>query len=257
MKLLLAKLFVALSLAGSALTFGVFTPKPTVPVSALNRFETAQMQTVLLRTEDGGQGSGVVVKRTNPSGEVRFFVWTAAHVVEGFTDIEVVRIGRENGTRIECELTWCAVVIAVSKEMDVALLWVHIPSEFVMPVEFEFNLPRVGDPIIHIGNYYGEAYDGSVAVGIVSMIGVHPRTFPDWPWLVLDQTDALVVPGSSGGGIFDANGRVLGIVVGLHTPGIGLYVPVRELLKWSEVSGTTWALKLDWCPADDALLPHS
>jgi len=66
-----------------------------------------------------------------------------------------------------------------------------------------------------------------------------------------------VVPGSSGGGIFDANGRVLGIVVGLHTPGIGLYVPVRELLKWSEVSGTTWALKLDWCPADDALLPHS
>jgi len=254
MKHLVAKLLVALALATSALTFTVFNPG--TPVVQLNRFERAQMQTVLIRSADGGEGSGVIVERTNPDGEKRFFAWTAAHVVAGFTEVEVVRIGRENAERIDCELTFPAFVISFSEAEDLALLWVQIPASFVLPVEFQFNLPHVGDPVVHVGNYEGGDYDQSVATGIVAQIGVHPP-FPDWPRPLLDQTDALVIPGSSGGGIFDADGKVLGIVVARHELGISFYVPTRQILKWSVPAGVTWALMLDWCPSDDALKPHS
>jgi len=255
MKEFIANLLAAATIAVTALT-GVFTPSTPAPVEILNKYEVAQMQTVLIRVDGGGMGSGVVVKRTNPSGETRFFVWTAAHVVDGAKEIEIVRIGREDNARVDCELTWSAITIALSKAEDLALLWVQTPSEFILPVEFNFTLPRIGDPIFHVGNYYGDMYDRSVAVGIVAMIGVHPQ-LADWPWPLLDQTDLLIVPGSSGGGVFDANGKVIGLIVGLHTPGISLYVPVREILRWSAISGTTWALQLDWCPTDESLTEAS
>lgn len=248
------KKFLLIPLAAVAIWTAVLvTPlfRPDPP--ALNLYERSQVQTVLIRVADGAQGSGVVIERVNARGEPRFFVWTAAHVVEDVNQVEVVRLGRENGAKLDCEMVWQALVIARADAEDLALLWLDVPySVFFSPVEFEFVLPKIGDPVYHCGNFYGANFDGSVSEGIISQIGVRPfdLRFRGWHWEVTDQTTAFAVPGSSGGGVFNQQGRVVGLIVGGPTEGFSCYVPVRIMQQVAEREGIEWALESGGCPSD-------
>lgn len=251
------KKFLILPLAILALWVGVLVhavPDDSPPAVVLNQYEKAQIQTVLVRTSHG-TGTGVVIQRANTLGESRLFVWTAAHVVGDFNKVEVVRPGRENGARIDCEIVWPAFVIAKDEHIDVAILWLDsFVSPFFLPVEFEFALPRVGDPVFHVGNFYGLNFDGSVSIGIISQIGVRPDAERfRWHWENVDQTTTFACSGSSGGGVFNAQGKVLGLIVGGPSEGISCYMPVRILDKWTTSEGFSWALAGDWCPQDQIL----
>lgn len=237
-----------------AFLVSAFNSKPVpVPGPVLNQYEKAQLQTVLVRSPDGS-GSGVVVQRANSLGEPRLFVWTAAHVVEGYNQVEVVRTARQDGAKLDCELVWAALVIARDAHIDVAVLWLDTkPSEFFLPVEFDFVIPHVGDSVFHVGNFYGADFDGSVSTGVISQLGVTPSDrYRNWFWANLDQTTAFAVPGSSGGPVFDAQGEVIGLIVSgpIRTGGISCYVPTRIMEKWAMSEGFGWSLRGPWCPQD-------
>lgn len=126
---LLVKKFVILPVAALALWLGFLfhaLPEKSPPAVVLNQYEKAQIQTVLVRTPEG-TGTGVVVQRANTFKQPRLFVWTAAHVVGDFHQVEIVRPGRENFAKVDCETVWSALVIARDEHIDIALLWLDSP----------------------------------------------------------------------------------------------------------------------------------
>ena len=85
----------------------------------------------------------------------------------------------------------------------------------------------VGDPVFAVGNPLG-VLSSSVSQGIVS--GLDRTINVDGHNMTLMQTDAAVNPGNSGGGLFNANGELIGIVnaksYGLEVEGIGFAIPM-------------------------------
>lgn len=213
----------------------------------------AQQQVTLLK-DDRGTGSGFVVVRENARGEKRVFLWTAAHVIEQSPKQQVIRLfhfdGRKGGNA-----TFKGRVIVYSRKHDLALLLVDCPSDFFRNSKFASRDARLGDPVTVVGNPHGEDYDGSVHFGTVSQVGIRPE---EWPWAIdLDQTTAIIVPGNSGGPVFNKHGEVVGVAVGwARMPGIGAYVPLRQIENWASRSGLLWALRGNLCPSDEILEKH-
>lgn len=223
----------------------------TAKYSPENKFERAQRETVLLTLPDG-QGSGVVVRRESVDG-VRLFIWTAAHVVEGFSEVEVSYFVRYGGERVG-RVSFKARVLARDDAKDIALLWLKADPNYFGAAVFDFDPQRVGDKQFHVGNFYGDAFDGSVSSGILSQIGIKPED-PQWPWATpLDQTTCAAIFGSSGGPVFDVEGEVVGLIVG-GAVGNGFieYVPTREILKWAHTQAIAWAVVGRYCPSDSTL----
>ena len=87
---------------------------------------------------------------------------------------------------------------------------------------------RVGSLVVAVGNPLGLA--GSVTAGVVSALGRSlPARTRGATRLIEDviQTDAALNPGSSGGALADARGRVVGINTAVAGIGLGLAVPVN------------------------------
>lgn len=216
-----------------------------------NKYEYAQKATVILES-DSSFGSGVTVQRVNPDWKVRTFVWTAAHVVRGCNTIKVRVIDRYQYQKVG-EHDFVARVLARDSADDLALLEiVEAPAQYFHSVQFDRPLyERVGTQVFHVGNYHGPLFDGSVSTGIVSQSGAAP---PETPWRTTDQTTAFIEHGSSGGGLFDErDSAVVGIVVGMVGPGIGFYVPIREIDRFAHVHHVAFALRGQDCPNDAAL----
>jgi S1-C subfamily serine protease len=82
--------------------------------------------------------------------------------------------------------------------------------------------------VVAVGNPLGLA--GSVTAGVVSALGrAMPARTRTASRIIEDviQTDAALNPGSSGGALADARGRVVGINTAVAGVGLGLAVPVN------------------------------
>jgi S1-C subfamily serine protease len=93
----------------------------------------------------------------------------------------------------------------------------------------------VGDPVAAIGSPFGN--QGSLAVGVVSAIGRSVPTLTSGYTLTdAIQIDAPINRGNSGGPLFDARGRVVGINAQIRSDsgtaeGVGFAVPVDSLRR--------------------------
>lgn len=174
-------------------------------------FERANESIVVIRTYDrnlahAGMGSGVVFQ---PG-----FVATNCHVVEG---AYLIRVGRK-------QRFIRADTVAGDIEKDLCLL--QLEAELGKPSCLgEAGALNVGDDVYAIG-----APDGlelSLSSGIVSQLR--------GPYPPMIQTTAPISPGSSGGGLFNSDGQLVGLTTKYlkHGQNINFAIPaewIGELL---------------------------
>ncbi|WP_305988997.1 trypsin-like peptidase domain-containing protein [Roseibium sp. MMSF_3544] len=133
------------------------------------------------------EGSGVILREG--------VIATAWHVVEPARRIDIrLHDGRILPARI----------LAHDEASDIALLEV---AERLAAIDLA-PPPEVAQPACAIGNAFGLGL--SVTCGVVSATGVSNAGFNAVEDFV--QTDAAANPGSSGGALVDANGRLIGMV---------------------------------------------
>lgn len=92
----------------------------------------------------------------------------------------------------------------------------------------EADALRVGQLVVAVGNPLG--LTGSVTAGVVSALGRSLPASAGRATRVIDdvvQTDATLHPGSSGGALATADGRVVGISTAIADVGLGLAIPVN------------------------------
>jgi S1-C subfamily serine protease len=208
------------------------------------RYSRAERATVLIESEHG-YGSGFIVRRSQ-----RLFVFTASHVVSQCNVLkihqDVTFEGHKSGTA-----TFTATVIARDDKLDLAVLWLDAPPNYFGHVEFDLGTFPPGTPVYCVGNFYGLRLPGSYSTGVISQVGVRPSENFAWP--IADQMTALIVPGSSGGPVFDSSDRVIGVVVATAFPGIEFFVPLRAVNLFATQQHTRWLMHGFWCPTDEAL----
>jgi serine protease Do len=154
-------------------------------------------------------GSGFII---SPDG----LVVTNNHVVDHAEEIDVIL---QDGKH------YSATVKGRDPKTDVALL--QLDTDDVVPyVELgNSDDAEVGDWVLAVGNPFG--LGGTVTAGIISARG---RDIQAGPFDDFLQVDAPINRGNSGGPLFDAQGRVIGINTAIYSPsggsvGIGFAIP--------------------------------
>jgi S1-C subfamily serine protease len=192
------------------------TPTPTATLTVPAIYQRVAPSVVLVRTAHE-LGSGVIV---TDSG----LILTANHVVSGGGAVTVTFA---DGT------TTSATVAGANPKLDVAELVPAKLPQVVVPATVGGGA-GVGASVVAIGNPLALA--DSVSAGVISGLDRTADT-RNGKFTGLIQFDAAVNPGSSGGPLLDAHGRIIGVVVSLATPdgqdafaGIGFAVPIGAAL---------------------------
>ena len=160
-----------------------------------------------------GQGSGFIISADG-------LVLTNAHVVRDAKDVTVKLSDRRE---------FAAKVLGSDPATDIAVL--KIDAKGLPTVKLgDSNAVQVGDYVLAIGAPFG--FEQSVTQGIVSAKG---RSLPGDSYVPFIQTDAAVNPGNSGGPLFDAAGRVIGINAQIYSrnggfQGLAFAIPVDVAL---------------------------
>jgi S1-C subfamily serine protease len=175
--------------------------------------------------EHAAQGSGFVV---SPQGDIL----TSAHVITNAGDsaktsaASRVYVGFKDGDRVQAK------TVGWDVYDDVALLRVDPAAHRLAPVPLgDSSRVRAGDPVAAMGSPFGN--EDSIAVGVVSAVRRSISSLTSL-YKVVDaiQTDAPITHGNSGGPLFDARGRVIGINAQIRTDsgnaeGVGFAIPIN------------------------------
>jgi serine protease Do len=156
-------------------------------------------------------GSGFII---DPTG----YIVTNNHVVDGAGEITVIL---KDGTRHSAKLE------GKDAKTDLALLKIDSSEELPYVRFGDSDKTRVGDWVVAVGSPFG--LGGSVSAGIISARGrdIHSGPYDDYL-----QIDAPINRGNSGGPLFDASGKVVGINTAIFSPsggniGIGFAIPAK------------------------------
>ncbi|MBK9973747.1 MAG: serine protease [Planctomycetes bacterium] len=192
------------ALAGCATTARTVETLPGDTLGSVDVMSRMQRSVVSLVVEhyNGGDafGAGVVY-------DDRGTILTAHHVVEDASRIVVLL---PEGYTVK------ATVIASDPVADFALIRMeHLQPGLVAPAAIETAAPRRGDTIWSLGNPFGTSRFGgevSISRGVIS--AVSRSYFNDETgrlYLGALQHDAPTNPGNSGGGVFNTQGKLVGI----------------------------------------------
>lgn len=174
-----------------------------------------------------GAGSGVILTKDG-------YIVTNNHVVDGASTITV---RTRNGDEYQAKL------IGTDEQSDLAVI--KIDADNLTPTVLgDSTKLEVGDLAVVIGNPLGEL-GGTVTSGIISALDREMTI--DGQTMTLLQTNAAVNPGNSGGGLFNSNGDLVGIInaksSGEDVEGIGFAIPISsakeiidELIENGEVT---------------------
>lgn len=221
-----------------------------------------------------GSGSGVVITREcrvknsgNETAKVNF-VWTAAHVVDSlraerdtvdaktgaprkiveFRPMFVAKDLVENGRKVgETKMEGKVLKYSDSENgEDLALCILHKRDFVKANTKFYLDeaAPEIGVKLFHVGSLLGQGGSNSMTTGILSQVG-RVITLNNRP-ILFDQTTVTAFPGSSGGGVFIAEGDKAGQYVGMLVRGSGetfnLIVPARRLKEFATKHDLLWAI---------------
>lgn len=187
----------------------------------------------------GSQGSGVIFDTAG-------LVLTNHHVVQPGAN-GVIHVVLDDGRVLDAQ------IVGVDETTDLGVLRLTDPPDDLVAAELgDSDSLRVGQPVMAVGNPLGLA--GTVTTGIVSALDRPTVTRGATEAVVTNsiQVDAAVNPGNSGGPLFDAAGRVIGINTSIATLsgssasgsiGLGFAIPVNlakqvaeQLLETGRVS---------------------
>ena len=182
-------------------------------VNSVVVIDTFASQSAANAGEQSGAGSGVIWTADG-------YIVTCNHVVDGYS---IIRVTLADGS------TFFADVVGTDSRTDLAVLKIAtsgLPAVTVRGTELV-----LAETVIAIGNPLG-VLSNTVSSGILSCltreITVEGQT------MSLIQIDAAVNHGNSGGGLFDTNGSLIGIVnaksTGESVEGIGFAIPITTVL---------------------------
>ena len=170
-------------------------------------------------------GSGFLIDREGR-------IVTNNHVVAGAADGSKIRIVYSDGRRGN------AMLVGRSPSYDIAVIKASGAGS-LQPIELgDSEHVQVGEPVIALGSPLG--LSGTVTEGIVSArnrpVIVNETSDADAPSAYINaiQTDAQINPGSSGGPLVDAGGRVIGVNSAILTfgqsrnIGLGFAIPINQ-----------------------------
>ena len=167
---------------------------------------------------ESGAGSGVIISSDG-------YILTCAHVVSGASQITVT-IG---------DTDYTAAVVGEDDTSDVAVL--KIDADGLTPATVgDSDSLSVGDSVLAVGNPLGEL-GGTVTSGIVSALNrsVTIQGTSSTNTMSLIQMDASVSPGNSGGGLFNMNGELIGLVNAKSSSsdaeGLGFAIPINDAIQ--------------------------
>lgn len=160
-----------------------------------------------------GAGSGVIIKEDGT-------IITNNHVIEDAKDITVTL---RSGESFEAKM------IGADEELDIALIKIDAgDTELTVAEMGDSDTLSVGDKSVIIGNPLG-TLGGSVTEGIISALD--RSIVIDGKTMNLMQTDAAINAGNSGGGMFNGQGQLVGVVVAKNYSGevdnIGFVIPIN------------------------------
>jgi len=182
-----------------------------------------------------GAGSGVIISEDG-------YIVTNNHVIEG---VRTVTVKTYDGTEYSAKL------VGTDSENDIAVI--KIDATELTPAEYgDSDELVVGQKAIAIGNPLG-TLGGTVTEGIVSALDREVTI--NGQNMKLLQTSAAINPGNSGGGLFDENGKLIGIVnaksAGSEIEGLGFAIPINsvediinELIENGSTSASSDSVKL-------------
>ncbi|NLO64351.1 MAG: serine protease [Clostridiales bacterium] len=195
--------------------------KPELP----DVIEEIEDSVVVINVElANGKSSGSGVLFAVASGEGYSYLITCLHVVEGHKKIRVT---------LANESTYEADFVGGVPDSDIAVLRIRVTNGITV-ARFRnttANPIRKGESVVAIGNPLG-TLSGTVTEGIISAIDREMNI--DGSVMTLLQTSAAINSGNSGGGLFDNQGLLIGMVnaksVGTSVEGLGYAIPIDTVI---------------------------
>lgn len=160
------------------------------------------------------------------------------------TNFHVVKKALKNGDNSEIEIYFgkdvkkykSANVVDYDPYLDIAVLKVPLQGKKVSCVELgDSNKLNPAQSVFVIGSPSGISYNGSITHGIISGLKRSIKLEGIKEELETFQIDAPMNPGNSGGGIFDKQGKLIGICIaklggmGSSREGMGFCLPINAV----------------------------
>ena len=170
---------------------------------------------------ESGAGSGVIISSDG-------YILTCAHVVDGASNITVTINDKD----------YTATLVGEDTTSDIAVI--KIDANGLTPATVgDSDSLKVGQNVMAVGNPLGEL-GGTVTGGMISALNrsVTIQGTNSTNTMSLIQMDASVSPGNSGGGLFNMNGELIGIVNAKSSSsdaeGLGFAIPINDAIKVAE-----------------------
>ena len=165
-------------------------------------------------------GSGVMIGQS----QNYTYIITCHHVIENAAKIEVI---------LSDDTKYGAVLIGGDKTSDIAVIAIEKVGLTLAKFIDDSSKLSLASTVIAIGNPLG-TLGGSVSVGVISstnrMIEMSDGTMKD-----LIQFDAAINSGNSGGGLFNVEGQLIGIVNAKYAStgveGLGFAIPANTAVS--------------------------
>lgn len=180
-------------------------------------------------TSSAAAGSGVLFAYSNDYN--MSFIVTCFHVIEDYTDFYITY--NNNTTDESDDVEYEAKLVGGYEDSDLAILSIDTTGLVYANMFENSDELKLGSGVICIGNPLG-TLPGSVSSGVVSYVN-RSISVDTYSSMSLIQTDVAINSGNSGGGLFNTNGALIGVVNAKYSSsgieGLGFAIPSKEVIK--------------------------